>query len=110
MAYAGQKVRVISRITGYNDEPLTGAIVGLVVVLDVFDPEGEPIVTDQAMAWHSTGNKDGPYWYYDWPTGASPPGKYKTEVRATGGPDDVDAFDFGSIRLKKRPTGTGTGP
>lgn len=110
MAYAGQKVRVISRITGYDDEPLTNAIVGLAVVLDIFAPDGTAVLTDQPMAWHEPGNADGPYWYHDWASGSNPPGRYKTEVRATGGPDDIDAFDFGAVRLRKRPSGTGTGP
>lgn len=107
MAYAGQKVRVISRITGYDGETLTGDVVGLSVVLDVFDPTGVKVVDSQGMAWHPVGNVNGPYWYFDWTTGANPPAKYKTEVHATGGPDDIDAFDFGSIKLNKRPSGTG---
>jgi nucleoside phosphorylase len=109
VAYATQKVRVISRITGYDDEPLTGSTAGLAVALTIYasDGTGDTIVADQAMSWDAIGNADGPYWYWDWPTGSNPPGRYKTEVHATGGPDDIDAFDFGTVTLKKRPSGTG---
>jgi len=101
MAYAGTKVRIISRITDYDGNPITGSM-GVTVTLDVFDPSKAKIVDAEAMTWSATGNTKGPYWFFDWQS-PDTPGSYRSKVTATGGDDNIDAFEFGRFSLKRSP-------
>lgn len=81
MAYAGETVRVISRIEDYDERPITGAD-GVTVTLNIYDSELVHFAGPFTMAW----NADDEYWFYDWDTesAGAVKGTYRTKVRAEG--------------------------
>lgn len=103
MAFAGETVRVRSKITGYDGEPITDAD-GVTVTLDVWDTNKVHLFGPVTMAWESVRK----YWFYDWPTVtadatpvALPVGTYRSRVTAEGG--GKDAWQFGRIKLSPNP-------
>jgi len=105
MAYAGEVVRVISRIKDFHGDAVTSEQ-GVTVSLDVFDHLHARVLTSAEMTWDDVGNADGPYWFYDWATPATS-GSYRMKVTVVGGSfDTFDAWQYQRVRLAKNPEGS----
>jgi hypothetical protein len=98
VAYAGETVRVISRIKDYDENPITGDD-GVAVTLNVYDAELAQFAGPFTMAWDA----EEEYWFHDWDTQASgaEKGSYRTKVRAEG--DIYKAWSVGRLRLAASP-------
>lgn len=103
MAFAGETVRVRSKITDYDGVAITDAD-GVTVTLDIWNPDKTHLLGPVEMLWQPTHA----YWYYDWTTkttDATPValavGTYRSRVTAEGG--GKDAWQFGRIKLSANP-------
>jgi hypothetical protein len=103
MAFAGETLRVRSKITDYDGKAITDAD-GVTVTLDVWKPDKTKLFGPVTMAWESVHK----YWFYDWATvtaDATPvalaAGTYRSRVTAVGG--GKDAWQFGRIKLSPNP-------
>jgi acyl dehydratase len=96
MAYAGETVRVISRVKDYDAVPIIGTD-GVAVTLEVFDREKVRVVGPVAMAW--SGEES--YWFYDWATPGPDGGTYRAKVTAAGA--TKQAWGVSRLRLTTSP-------
>jgi hypothetical protein len=103
MAFAGETVRVRSKITDYDGKAVTDAD-AVTVTLDIWTPGKTHFAGPLTMTWETVHK----YWYYDWVTndGAATPtafpiGTYRSRVTVEGG--GKDAWQFGRIKLSPNP-------
>lgn len=96
MPFAGETIRLISRIKDYDDELITDTS-GVTVTIDLFNPDKTHLAGPFPMAYNATGDDDGPYWYYDWDSTGVVKGNYRSKVMATGG--GLNAWQNGRVRL-----------
>lgn len=96
MAYAGETVRVISRVKDYDSVAITD-LDGVTVTLEVFDRARSLIAGPFAMAWNGAKS----YWYYDWATPGPAGATYRAKVTAAG--PSKQAWGVSRLRLTTSP-------
>jgi acyl dehydratase len=96
MAYAGETVRVISRVKDYDGVAITGTD-GVAVTLELFDRAKVLIAGPVAMAWNGAKS----YWFYDWATPGPAGATYRAKVTAAGA--TKQAWRVSRLRLTTSP-------